>query len=109
MSIPNAQSIIDLFNKREVAQAHSKIRELRKMAVEFRKQNVELKNQVLELREKLYKLESTEGELCPKCQKSAWYIESSKPDPQFGDLGGIRRVYKCYKCGYSETKLVLPK
>jgi hypothetical protein len=79
------------------------------MAAELQKQNIELENQVQELRERLHRLESLEGESCPQCQKSAWFMESSMPDPQFGDLGGIRRVHKCFACGYLETKLVLPK
>lgn len=109
MPITSAKSIIDLFNKGATVEACTKIRELRKMAIELQKQNVELQNQARELRERLRKLESLEGDLCPKCQKHAWFIESSKPDSQFGDLGGIRRIYKCFECGYSEAELLMPQ
>ncbi len=43
---------------------------------------------------------------CPKCGERAWFVESSSPDETFGDLGGIRRVYKCKSCGYSESKVI---
>jgi hypothetical protein len=51
-------------------------------------------------------LENSEGERCPKCRKQGWQLDTSFPDPTFGDLGGIRRVYKCSQCGFSETKFI---
>ena len=65
---------------------------------------VEEENQ--ELRAKVRELESADGEPCPKCRKRGWQLESSKPDPKFGELGGIRRVYKCSLCGFTEAKLI---
>jgi hypothetical protein len=63
----------------------------------------------IKLKEKVRQLESVEGEPCPKCRKRGWQLESSKPDHLFGDLGGIRRTYKCSFCGFSEEKLETPK
>jgi hypothetical protein len=67
---------------------------------------VEEENQ--ELKAKVRELESADGDPCPKCRKRGWQLESSKPDRTFGDLGGIRRVYKCSLCGFSESKLITP-
>ena len=60
----------------------------------------------LTLKGKIRELQNTEGEPCPKCRKSGWQLESSEPDPVFGELGGIQRVYKCSVCGFSEKKIV---
>lgn len=59
-----------------------------------------------QLKEKLRALENAEGEPCPKCHKKGWHVEESKPDAQFGPVGGIRRTYKCSFCGLSEQKLI---
>lgn len=64
-------------------------------------ENVKLKTRIREL-------ENSEGDPCPKCRKRTWELESSRPDPQFGDLGGIRRTYKCSDCGFTEQKLITP-
>ena len=45
------------------------------------------------------------AERCPKCARTGWSVESSKPDRQFGDLGINLRTYKCRFCGFSEGKL----
>ena len=55
------------------------------------------------------KLESTEGEPCPKCHKRGFQLESSREDPTFGVLGVIRRLYKCSFCGFTEEKQVATK
>ena len=57
---------------------------------------------------KISDLESTEGEKCPKCRKRGWQLESSNPDPVFGEVGGIHRTYKCTLCGFSEGMLLTP-
>ncbi len=62
-----------------------------------------------ELKSKLRVIENTEGEPCPKCHKRGWHLEESKPDKIFGDLGGMRRLYKCSICGFSEGKLETPE
>jgi predicted RNA-binding Zn-ribbon protein involved in translation (DUF1610 family) len=59
-----------------------------------------------QLKEKVRALENAEEEPCPKCNKRGWHIEDSKPDANFGVLGGIRRTYKCPFCGFSEERLI---
>ena len=109
MSLPKYKDIIELIKKGATIEAQEKIMELRESALELQEENINLKNQVLELQEKIRKLESFEGEPCPKCHKPAWVLEASKPDKIFGDLGGIRREYKCTECGFTESVLIEPK
>jgi hypothetical protein len=63
----------------------------------------------LKLKETIRALESVEGEPCPKCRKRTYELESSRPDPTFGDMGAIQRTYKCSLCGFSEQKLIVPE
>ena len=57
---------------------------------------------------RIRELESSEAEQCPKCRKRTWELASSGPDPTFGNLGAIRRVYKCTECGFTEPKRINP-
>jgi uncharacterized protein with PIN domain len=109
MALPNYKDIVELLKKGATIEAQEKIMELREAALALQEENINLKNQVLELQGKVRKLEAFEGEPCPKCRKPAWIVESSKPDRTFGDLGGIRRVYRCTECGFTESQLVTPK
>jgi len=109
MALPNYKDIVELMKKGATIEAQEKIMELREAALALQEENISLKSQVMELQGKVRKLESFEGEPCPKCRKPAWVVESSKPDLQFGDLGGIRREYRCTECGFTESQLVTPK
>ena len=46
------------------------------------------------------------GSSCPSCGQAAYRLIESKPDPVFGKLGGVRRVYAYGSCGFSEESLV---
>jgi hypothetical protein len=109
MAIPRYKDIVELMKKGATLEAQEKIMELREAALDLQEENINLKNKVLEIEEKVRKLESFEGEPCPKCRKPSWVVESSEPDRQFGDLGGIRRTYRCTECGFSEDQLITPK
>ncbi len=109
MALPSYKDIVELLKKGATIEAQEKIMELREAALALQEENINLKNKVLELQGKVRKLESFEGEPCPKCRKPAWVVESSKPDSTLGDLGVIRRVYRCTECGFSESQLVTPK
>lgn len=45
------------------------------------------------------------GERCPKCGHLTWFVDRSEADKVFGDLGGVRRHYRCRECGYEESKI----
>jgi hypothetical protein len=62
----------------------------------------------LKLKERIRTLEAIDADPCPKCRKRIYELESSRPDPTFGDMGAIRRTYKCSGCGFSEQKLITP-
>jgi len=109
MALPKYKDIIELLKKGATIEAQEKIMELREAALELQEDNINLKNQVLELQERIRKIGSFEGEPCPRCRKPAWVVESSKPDSTFGDLGGLRREYKCTECGFTESKLITPR
>lgn len=64
-------------------------------------ENVVLKNQI-------QKLKNVDGEPCPSCHKRGWVIINSKPDPEMGAVGIVRRTYKCSICGFSEDKVLAP-
>lgn len=61
------------------------------------------------LKREIEELSTPKGELCPSCAKPTWRVTGSQRDAMFGDLGGIRRTYKCEPCGYTESVLVAPK
>jgi hypothetical protein len=64
-------------------------------------ENIDLKNQI-------QKLKNVDGEPCPRCRKRGWDIVDSRPDPMMGEVGAVRRTYKCSICGFSEAKVVIP-
>jgi len=109
MALPGYKDIIELVKAGATIEAQEKIMELRQSALTIQEENIQLRNRVLELETRVRELETTEGEPCPRCRKKTWVVESSKPDPTFGDLGGIRRTYKCAECGLSESTMVTPK
>lgn len=63
----------------------------------------------LKLKEQIRVLQAADGDPCPKCRKRTYQLEGSRPDPTFGDMGAIRRTYKCSDCGFSEQKLITPE
>lgn len=49
------------------------------------------------------------GDICPRCRERSWNLESSRPDKVYGELGGMRRAYRCSVCDFSEERLDVPK
>lgn len=90
-------------------EVQKKLMELQESSLELKKENIYLKNKLLEIEEKIRKLSTHKGSPCPKCAKTVWIVESSRPDDEFGDLGSIRREYKCQECNYTEFVLINPK
>jgi uncharacterized protein (TIGR02391 family) len=56
-------------------------------------------------RRAMHERETVKAETCPRCHQASWRLEDSKPDPTFGVLGVVRRMYRCSGCGLSEPKL----
>ena len=71
-----------------------------------RVENAALFEENATLKRRIRELEGLDGEKCPSCRKMGWRLVDSQPDRTFGELGGIRRTYKCSECGLSESKLV---
>lgn len=109
MNIPSYKEILMLLKKGATIEAQEKIMQLRETLIELQEENIKLRNTIIELEEKFKGLEAFDGDPCPKCRRPGWVVESSKPDRQFGALGGIRRNYKCNECGFSESQLITPK
>lgn len=88
------------------------------------KENIsKLYDNVLDLKAAVLRVEQENNELmarirdaenpaldpCPKCKRPGWQIKESHRDAMFGEVGGIRRVYECTLCGFTEEELVTPK
>ncbi len=106
--IPSYATIKKLVKSGLTIEAQEQIMELREAAVERQADVVELKLRISELESEIRDLESLEGDPCPKCSKRSFELISTKPDPTFGDLGGIVRTYTCSECGFSEPKFLGP-
>lgn len=50
------------------------------------------------------KLSRAPGEACPKCGTLEFRVESTKPHPDFGDMGVSIRQCKCGACGFTEQR-----
>ena len=109
MALPSYRDILELLKAGATIEAQERIMELRQSALAIQEENIELRNRILQLELRIKELESSEGESCPRCRKKAWIVEKSEPDPIFGELGGVRRTYKCTECGLTESAVVTPK
>lgn len=109
MALPSYKDILELIKAGATIEAQEKIMELRQAALSTQEDNIQLRSRVSELEARIRELESMDGEPCPWCRKRSWIVEKSEPDPTFGSLGGVRRTYKCTKCGLSESTIVTPK
>ena len=58
-----------------------------------------------DLKRALAETETAPGKACPSCRKYTYVVVGSEPDKTFGDLGGLRRTYKCSVCGFTEEKI----
>lgn len=76
-------------------------------AVALRNENQALRDEIRQINTKL--AESVDAEPCPRCRRKGWHVESSEPDPEFGELGGVRRLYRCEFCGFTESQLKTAK
>ena len=101
-TITNAQLRQELNGK--IADLQTAILTARQKTLEMQEQYEQVLQENKHLKAQL--AEVVEAEPCPHCHRKGWNVESSQPDPLFGDLGGSRRVYKCQFCGFTESKIV---
>lgn len=109
MGLPTYKEIIELVKAGATIEAQEKIMALRQSALDLKEENMRLRGRVSELEAEVRELQGADGEICPRCRKKSWVLESSVPDPTFGKLGDVRRTYKCRECGFTEAKLVTPE
>jgi regulator of replication initiation timing len=91
----------------EIASLQGKLIDVQQQALALQDENQRLRDEIRQLNAKL--AETVEAEPCPRCRRKGWRVESSEPDSTFGELGGIRRLYKCEFCGFSESQLMTAK
>lgn len=53
-------------------------------------------------------LAAAPGRNCPACGKPAWRVIASAPDPDFGEVGMVRRTLACSECGFTEARTEEP-
>ena len=108
MPLPGYKEIIELVKTGATIEAQERIMELRQAALDVREENVQLRERVIGLERRVAELESAPGNPCPRCGKRTWAVKTSDPDPDFYEVGGIRRAYECSECGLSESHLFMP-
>ena len=92
-------TIIRLAKAGLTLELQEKIVELRKHVMDLDEKHLKLRSKNLELQKELERY--TKGDICPKCKKPTWALESSTAKPGVK----ILRVYKCSQCGFSEQYL----
>jgi DNA repair exonuclease SbcCD ATPase subunit len=113
-ALASAKAIVDLVKNAndaqlamkisgEVANLQGRLIDVQQQALALQQENQDLRNEIRQLQAKL--AETVDAEPCPSCHRKGWYVESSHRDSMFGELGGVRRLYKCRFCGFSEEKL----
>jgi len=105
-AIAIARKLKEVSDKTKDADFRNLLPDLNLELAEIKTQLAEVMEENTRLKAKISDLESTEGEKCPKCRKRGWQLASSRPDSIFGEVGGIRRTYKCALCGFSEGMLI---
>ncbi len=105
-AITLASRLKEISNNIQDAEFKNLLADLRLELADAKNDIATLLEENTELKSKLRSIENADGEPCPRCHKRGWHIESSKPDSVFGNLGGVRRLYKCSVCDFSEEQLV---
>jgi regulator of replication initiation timing len=104
--LETAKIIAELAKKGMTVELQEKIVELREEVMALKEENIQLRDENLQLKQELDRY--TKGDVCPRCKKPTWKLESSQPHSTFGNLGVIARVYKCSDCGLSEEYTITP-
>ena len=86
-AITTAKKLKEISDKIKDAELRNLIGDLSLELAEIKMQLADVMHENTELKNKIRTLESPEGDPCPKCRKRGWHVESSNPDPTFGELG----------------------
>ena len=105
-AISTAKKLKELSDKARDAEFKNLVADLHLQLAETKTQLADLMQDNTRLKDKIRSLESVQCAPCPSCRKPGWHVEKSERDSLFGEVGGIRRTYKCSFCGFSEEKLV---
>ena len=97
------QTVTKLAKSGMTLELQEKVVELREQVLELKEENLRLREECLKIRQELETY--TKGDLCPKCKKPAWNLDSSHPHPTFGQMGVLEKTFKCGECGYSEKRV----
>jgi hypothetical protein len=107
-ALATAKKMKEISDKIKDAELRNLVGDLSLELAEIKIQLANVAEENSQLKARIRSLESMEGEKCPKCRRPGLQLESSTPDAIFGDVGGMRRLYKCSLCGFSESKLITP-
>jgi predicted RecB family endonuclease len=99
------QRLKEVSDKLHDAETQNLIGDLNLKLAEIKTLLAEVIDENTELKAKVKRLESADGDPCPRCRKRTWVVVSSQPDPVMGELGAIRRTYQCSSCGLSESQM----
>ena len=97
------QTVTKLAKSGMTLELQEKIVELREQVLDIKEENVRLREENLQAQQELETY--TKGDLCPKCKKPAWSLESRRPHPRLGRVGVLEKTFKCGECGYSEARV----
>lgn len=110
--LPTVTSAIGLANKLKEIGDTLKHAELKGVIGDLKLQLADVKIGMADLLEEndslkrqLASVQNADGNPCPKCGNRTYRVQSSKEDDDFGVVGGIRRIYLCSECGFTEELL----
>ncbi len=101
--LDTVQRVAELAKSGMTLELQEEIVQLRKEVLELKEENLHLREECSQAKQELEKY--TKGDLCPKCRKPAWSLQSSRPHPTFRRLGVLEKTFKCSECDYSEARM----
>lgn len=103
-AIAIVKNLSKLSDKLKNAELNGLIADLSLEMSELKMRMSELVDENTQLKAAARALDSPVHDPCPRCGKRTWKVESSRPDRDFGDMGGMIRTYKCAECAFTEDK-----
>jgi hypothetical protein len=107
-SISSAIAIVknhrELSDKLKNAELKGLLADLNVELAEVKMRLADVLQENTELKAQARAMQTPTHDPCPRCGKRTWSVHATRPDPNFGDMGGSLRTYKCSECGLSEEK-----